>query len=122
LGVALATQGRLDDAIPHFERALQLRPNFAIGHYNLSVALAAKGKLVEAMRECEATLRLKPDHAEAHQNLAVALATQGKLSEATSHFQQALKLATAQGKLALADAIRARLQTTQTSLPQQKAP
>ena len=122
LGVALATQGRLDDAIPHFERALQLKPNFAIGHYNLSVALAAKGKLVEAMRECETTLRLKPDHAEAHQNLAVALATQGKLNEATPHFQQALRLATAQGKLALADAIRARLQTTQTSLPQQKAP
>jgi tetratricopeptide (TPR) repeat protein len=115
LGIALATQGRLDEAIPHFETALQLKPNFAVGHYNLSVALAAKGKLDEALQQCETAIRLKPDYAEAHHNLGVALAFQGRTNEAMEHLQKALNLAIAQGKPALADTVRKRLESNQTN-------
>jgi Tfp pilus assembly protein PilF len=40
----LANQGKLDEAIQHYERALQLRPDYADALNNLGAALAAQGK------------------------------------------------------------------------------
>ena len=49
LGVALATQGKLDEAIAHYSEALRIRPNSPRAHNNLGVALATQGRLDEAI-------------------------------------------------------------------------
>jgi tetratricopeptide (TPR) repeat protein len=41
LGIALASQGSLDEAISHFQRALELRPEFEDARRNLATALRA---------------------------------------------------------------------------------
>jgi len=92
LGLALATQGRLPEAIEHYERALQLKPDFAAAHYNLGNALAAQGRATEAVEQYEQALKSKPDYAEAHNNLGMALAGQGKLAEAVEHYERVLQL------------------------------
>ena len=122
LGNALAAQGKLAEAIQHCERALQLKPDYVAAHCTLGNALVAQGKLAEAIQHFERALQLKPDYVAAHYNLGIALATQGKLDEAIPHFQQALALATAQGNTALAESIRARLQSYQATLPQPQTP
>jgi len=49
-GVALAEQGRLDEAIAHLQAALRLRPDYDKAHHNLGVAFAQKGQPEEAIR------------------------------------------------------------------------
>jgi Flp pilus assembly protein TadD len=47
LGIALQSQGRLDEAISHYRRALQINPNFASARNNLGLALEWQDKQVK---------------------------------------------------------------------------
>src|SRR3989475_258212 len=92
LGAVLADQGKLAEAIEHYQRALQIRPENVEALNNLGVALARQGKLAEASDPFKQALQNRPDYAEAHNNLGVALAQQGKLAEAIDHYRQALRI------------------------------
>jgi len=92
LGTTLLKQGNLDETIQHFERALQLKPDYPEAHVNLGVVLANQGKLDEAIQHYERALQLRPDYADALNNLGAALAAQGKLDEAIQHYERALQL------------------------------
>jgi tetratricopeptide (TPR) repeat protein len=92
LGVALADQGKLAEAIVHFSEALRIKPDFANAHYNLGNALAEQGNLAEAAAHFSQALRIKPDFANAHDSLGIALARQGNLAEAVAHFSEALRI------------------------------
>jgi len=60
--VVLSRTGRSQDAIPHFEAAIRIRPDYADAHYNLGVALAEiPGRLPEAIVHFEAAERIRPD-------------------------------------------------------------
>ena len=91
LGNALATQGKMVEAIQHYEQAIQLEPDHAEAFNNLGNALTSQGKVVEAIQNYEQALHFKPDSANAHNNLGNALATQGKTAEAIQHYEQALQ-------------------------------
>ena len=91
-GSALAKQGKLAEAIDHYQQALHLKPDYAEADTNWGNALAQQGKVAEAIEHYQTTLRLKPDHAAAHANMGVELARQGKLAEAIEHYQTALRL------------------------------
>ena len=45
LGAALQAEGRLDEAIDHYRRAIALAPDYAPAYNNLATALRAKGRL-----------------------------------------------------------------------------
>jgi tetratricopeptide (TPR) repeat protein len=92
LGVALAEQGRLTEAVASCQRALRLKPDYAEAHSNLGVALAKQGRLTEAVASQQQALRLKPEFPEALNCLAGAFRQQGKLTEAVASYQQALRL------------------------------
>jgi protein O-mannosyl-transferase len=91
LGMALAEQKRLDEAIVEFREVLQIDPRDADGHHNLGNALARKGRLGEAVEQFHEALRIRPDHAKAHYDLGNALARQGELDSAVLHFRQAVR-------------------------------
>jgi len=90
LGLALARQGKLAEAIAHYEQALRIKPDHAAAHTNWGDALAQQGKPAEAIEHYQRALHVKPDHALAHSNWGVALLNQGRLAEAIEHFRQAL--------------------------------
>ena len=92
LGGALADQGRLDEAMVHYRKALEIAPDDAQLHYNLGSVLAGRGGLQEAMSHYRKTLEIRPDFAEAHNNLGVALQACGRIDEAIAHYQQAVKI------------------------------
>ncbi len=92
LGIALAAQGKTDQAITQYDEALRLKPGYADAHNNLGLALEAQGKVDQAMAQYAEALRLNPDLAGAHNNLGLALAAQGKLDQAVSHYAEALRL------------------------------
>src|SRR5438128_1607262 len=89
-GWALAQQGKLTEAMAHYQTALRLNPDYAEAHNAVGALLADQGKLAEASEHYQTALRLKPDHAEAHGNVGSALARQGKPAEASEHYRQAL--------------------------------
>ena len=90
LGKALARQGKLDEAISNYSKALQRAPSYAEVYFSLGIALAEQGKLAEAISNYSKALHIKPNYAEAHNSLGFALARQGKLQEAISHYSEAV--------------------------------
>jgi tetratricopeptide (TPR) repeat protein len=92
LGMALAAQNRLPEAVHHYTAALRFRPQNAEAHNNLGNALSRQGKTQEAMAQYTAALHLQPSFAEAHNNLGAALASQGRVTEAIQHYTEALRL------------------------------
>ena len=92
MGNALWDQGKLDEAVACYRRALELNPGYAEAHSNLGNALKDQGKLDEAIACWQRALELKPDYAEAHYNLGIALKDQGKPDEAVACYRRALEL------------------------------
>ena len=92
LGLALAAQGRIDEAIDRLETALRSRPDEAPVHLSLGVALKQRGRTDEALRHLQEALRISPDLAEAHLHLGLILKQQGKADEAAAEYRRALSL------------------------------
>jgi tetratricopeptide (TPR) repeat protein len=92
LGIVLAGQGRVSEAIAEYAAALRIKPDYADAHYNWGVAMANQGRVSEAMAEYAAALRIQPDHAEAHNNLGIVLAGQGRISEAIAEYAAAVRI------------------------------
>ncbi|MGD8381071.1 MAG: tetratricopeptide repeat protein [Syntrophobacterales bacterium] len=92
LGVALAQDGRLNEAISHYSEALRLKPGAFEVHNNLANALAAQGSVNEAIQHYFEALRLEPDYDKAHNNLGNVLAGTGRGEEAIIHYSEAIKI------------------------------
>jgi len=92
LGIALAEQGKWEEAIGHFVEALRLNPDYTEAHNNLGLALDHEGRREEAVAHYREALRLNPSLAEPHNNLASVLAEEGKIQEAVAEYAEALRL------------------------------
>ncbi len=92
LGVFLKNQGKLEEAIYHWNRVVEIKPDHEKAFNNLGVAFVRQDKFQEAVDHYERAIQIKPDFADAHNNLGVALQKQGKLEEAFYHFSQALQI------------------------------
>src|SRR5439155_1042154 len=108
LGVVRADQHKLAEAIEHYQRALQRRPDYADAHNNWGNALAQQGKPAEAIDHYRQALRIKPDAAEVHTNWGLALTLQGRPAEAIEHYERALQISPdfALARSSLRDALR----------------
>ncbi len=92
MGAMLVRQGKVQEAIRHWEQASRLNPDSPVMHNNLGAALLGQGRLREAISHFEQALRIKPDYAEAHYNLGLALAQLGQMQQALEQYEQALHL------------------------------
>lgn len=93
-GTVLAKQSRYADAIPFFERALQLSPNQASVMNNLAMAHAANGDPAKA-EEILRRARAGSNEPKIAQNLALVLGLQGKHDEARTATANVVPAATA---------------------------
>jgi len=76
LGVALVKKGRIDEAIAHFLKAVEINPDFADAHFNLGDTLYyLKGNLPEALAHWRIVLRIDPNHLPVLNQTAWVLAT-----------------------------------------------
>ena len=67
LGVALRGQGKLQEAVNIFNKAIQLKPSYAMAHSNLGLALHDLGQLDAAVKSYEKALAINPDLSQANQ-------------------------------------------------------
>jgi tetratricopeptide (TPR) repeat protein len=91
LGYALVLQGKREEAIAHFQKAISIN-NPADAHYNLGTMLASQGKLDEAIYQFRESIRISPEYARAYNNLGNALLYQGRLDEAIASYREAMRL------------------------------
>ena len=91
-GLALADRGQADAAIPHLQKAVELRPDSEKAHNNLGIVLAGRGQIDAAIAQYQEALKLKPDYAEAYNNLGNALGGRGQADAAIAQFEKALEL------------------------------
>jgi Tfp pilus assembly protein PilF/2-polyprenyl-3-methyl-5-hydroxy-6-metoxy-1,4-benzoquinol methylase len=92
LGVIAMQRGLCDEAVGHFRKAVEIRPDVAAGQHNLGKALAAAGRPDAAAAAFEQALTLKPDFAEVQNDFGVMLMAQGSFKEASARFARALEL------------------------------
>ena len=74
LGVTLFQKGKEDEAIVHFQKALELNPGCVDAHNSLGGALLQMGQFDDAIAQFQEALRLKPDYTDAQKNLSAAQA------------------------------------------------
>ncbi len=92
LGHALGWQRRYAEALPHFENALRIKPDFFDALLNMGITLAALDRPAEAVDFLERALRAEPSSSKAHAQLALAFVRLDRKDEALREFHHAVEL------------------------------
>lgn len=92
LAKALASQGRVEEAIDALRHAVQLAPGDAVLHANLGAAHGMQGQHEEAIACLRRAVELNSANAAAHCNLGEALRRVGRIDEAVQSLRQAVHL------------------------------
>jgi tetratricopeptide (TPR) repeat protein len=99
LGLILDGAGKPQDAIPLFERSLQIKPQQVEGYNNLGTALLDQGRYAEALEKYQQALKVDPLSATSHYNIANALDRMGQSPPGTpghdkifAEYREALRL------------------------------
>jgi protein O-mannosyl-transferase len=92
LGDLLAAEGRLDEAMVYFEKALKLLPNSEYPHYNRGHLLEILGKWDEAKNEYYSALELNPCYTLPYNRLGLLLISRGRFEEAIAFLKNSLEL------------------------------
>ena len=109
LGNYLMNNRRGSEAIPHFEAALRVHPNYPEVENNLGMLLGGMpGRMPEAITHFEAAVRLRPHLLEAQYNLAVALAQVGRTAEAITHYEEVQRIQPSAEVAKVIEGLRAR--------------
>ncbi|MHC5111852.1 MAG: tetratricopeptide repeat protein [Planctomycetota bacterium] len=80
----------------HFQRTIELAPDFADGHYNLAVARFSARRFDEAEAHIRTSIQLDPEDPQKYAFLSVVLTQLGKTKEAAEASKKANELATQQ--------------------------
>ncbi|MDC0056813.1 tetratricopeptide repeat protein [Alphaproteobacteria bacterium] len=99
LGAALQGQGKLQEAVANYDRAIQIRPNYANAYSNRGTALQEMGRLEDALESCDRAIQIKPDFADAYSNRGSALQELGRLGEASENYRKAISIIPQNGLL-----------------------
>jgi predicted O-linked N-acetylglucosamine transferase (SPINDLY family) len=94
-GNSALAEGRAEDAVVHYRRALEAAPDVVEIHHNLTAALAQLQRLQEAAEVARLGLSRRPNYAPLHVvlgNLLSQAEGQGDQEAAKEHFHQALRL------------------------------
>lgn len=92
IATSLARNGRVDEAIAHFNRTFELNPGHDDAHYNLANVFRRLGRVDEAIVEYEKAVAINPRNALAHYNLAAMLGQKGRVDEALAHYEKSVAI------------------------------
>jgi tetratricopeptide (TPR) repeat protein len=88
----LAEAGRIDEAILHLRKAIEIYPNYLMAHNDLGTHLLAQQKLDEAISEFRRAIEIDPKAFNPHLNLGIVLVQQKQFGAALTTLHEALAL------------------------------
>ncbi len=91
-GNALVREGRFEDAIAEFEKALEKETNESGIYVNLSLASMALGRHAVAQEHARNALEINPYNSEMHTNLGFLLARAGDAESVLTHLTAATRI------------------------------
>ena len=91
-GVTLFQKGNPDEAIVHYQKALEINSKYEKPYYNLGNILIQRGQVGEAIDCFQNAVQAKPDFVDARNNLGLALFQEGRVDEAIAQYQRALEI------------------------------
>jgi tetratricopeptide (TPR) repeat protein len=92
LGNAYDSLGRIDDAILHYQRALQINPYYLETYNTLGALYQNHGRIDEAIKQYRAVLKLNSDFPDVYYNLGLAYQSKGLIDRSMEQYELALKL------------------------------
>jgi tetratricopeptide (TPR) repeat protein len=92
IAISLHHAGRLNEAVLHYQKALEINPGFGERHYNLANALVQLGRRTEAVDHYEKALEMNPRHVAAAYNLASLYLQMGQTDNAIAAYKKALEI------------------------------
>jgi len=92
LALAESLLGKEADAIPEYEKTLQLKPGLYQAELNLGILLLRAKRAAEAVPHLQAAVEAKPKEFRAQWHLAEALLASGDAAQAEAHYQTAVEL------------------------------
>ena len=92
LGRVFFEQGRTDEAMVEYQKALAISPDDAKAHYNLGVLLVEKGRVDEGVAEYQKALAISPNLVEVYNNLGFIFLEKGHLDEAMAQYRKASEI------------------------------
>jgi len=90
LGQILLDRNQPEEALVHFQKALELKPDAPDFRNNVGAALFKAGRLEEAIVHYRESIRMDPKSYVAHYNLANVLSLMGRFDEAIPEFRTAV--------------------------------
>lgn len=90
-GVAAEKQGKSDEAIGHYQKAINSSPDFYPAHNNLGSAYLSRQQFADAQSQFEAAIHANQNDTQAHLNLANVMLLTRRYDEATLEIEEGLK-------------------------------
>ena len=91
LGEVFLTNGKVDEGIENFRKALRIRPDNAEVHSALADALMRNGQAQEAVSHWERAVALQPEDVQARDQLGALLVQQGRWRDGLALWRESLK-------------------------------
>ncbi|SPQ00556.1 putative Tetratricopeptide TPR_1 repeat-containing protein [Candidatus Sulfobium mesophilum] len=92
LGLAYQNEGKLDEALGGFARAVEIDPSYAVAHNNFGSTYFKKNLFGRAVEEFSRAIALEPDNAIFRNNRGLAYAAAGETDRAISDYLEAITL------------------------------
>lgn len=91
-GGILLREGRVEEAIAHFNKAIVLQPSFSSAHNNMGLALVQQGRLDEAELHFRKAIEFNPGYFKAYESLGAIYLRAHRLDAAIASLQAALAI------------------------------
>jgi len=90
-GLSADSEGKRDDAVRHYLKAVEIAPDFYLAHNNLGSDYQNKSDFPNARKEFERVVQLNQSDASAYFNLSNVCMLTGQLSEAQQYLDEGLR-------------------------------
>jgi tetratricopeptide (TPR) repeat protein len=91
-GLALTQEGKVQEAIPAYQAAIKLRPDYSDAHNNLGCSYLELGDFPKALDHLRRAVEARPDNISALFNLALVQSQMGDSREAAANLRRLLKV------------------------------
>ena len=91
-GIAYCEKGAYDKAIATFQKAIDLKPDYANAHYNQGIAYMKKGEVDKAWSAYYRAIQCRRNYAEAYNNRGIAYHLKGETIYALQDYTMAIGL------------------------------